>query len=114
MTFVQMPLSPFLFAAWLIVSGFHCFVFQRLNIHAVNHDHGSYITKGVRLSGTHSVLCVDHELDLTVQAGIKSASFARVFNKAAHIVSLLGIAKMCIANFVMSRYFVLPSSSLPP
>ena len=68
---------------------FHCFVFQRLDIYAVTHDHGSDITKGVRLSGTHSFLCVDHELDLTVQAGIQSALFAPIFHKAAHIVSLL-------------------------
>lgn len=62
---------------------------QRLDVPAITHDHGSDITKGVGLSGVHSFLCVDHELDLTVQDGILSPHFAPVFNKAAHIVSLL-------------------------
>lgn len=65
------------------------FLSQRLDIAAVTHDHGADITKGVRLSGTHSFLCVDHELDLTVQAGLKDPLFAPIFNKVAHIVSLL-------------------------
>jgi hypothetical protein len=60
-----------------------------VDVSAITHDHGSDITKGVRLSGVHSFLCVDHELDLTVQDGILSPFFAPVFNKAAHIVSLL-------------------------
>jgi len=62
---------------------------QRLDIAAVTHDHGPDITKAVRISATHSFLCIDHELDLNVQAGIHAPPFAEVFNKAAHIVSLL-------------------------
>ena len=62
---------------------------QRLDIAAVTHDHGADITKAMRLSAAHSFLCVDHELDLTVQAGIHALSFATVFNKCANIVSIL-------------------------
>ena len=80
----------------VIVSGFHCFVFQRLDIHAVTHDHGSDITKGVRLSGTHSFLCVDHDLDLTLQAGIKSASFAHCLQQSStHRLIVAELQNLC-------------------
>jgi hypothetical protein len=47
------------------------------------------VTKGVRLSATHSFLCADHELDLSVQAGVAAPPFASIFNMASQIVALL-------------------------
>ena len=45
------------------------------------------MTKAVRLSCLHSFLCIDHELDLTVNAGIAAALFCFAFSKASEIVS---------------------------
>jgi hypothetical protein len=60
---------------------------QRLDITCVSHDHGPDVTKAVRLSCLHSFLCIDHELDLTVNAGIAAAPFCFAFAKASEIVS---------------------------
>ena len=53
----------------------------------MTHDHGADVTKGVILSGIHSFLCIDHELDLTVNAGIECIQFHSIFVKASEIVS---------------------------
>jgi hypothetical protein len=63
-------------------------------VSSVTHDHGADVTKGVRLSGLHSFFCIDHELDLTVNAGIESPAFHTIFEKASVIVSTI----RCSAN----------------
>ena len=80
---------------------------QRLDVPAITHDHGSDITKGVGLSGVHSFLCVDHELDLTVQDGILSPHFLLSSTKPRISFLCSETARTCIANFGMSRLFVL-------
>ena len=55
---------------------------------AVTHDHGDDITKAIRLTATHTFLCIDHELDLSVKAGIVSVLFGPVFTQASEIVAL--------------------------
>jgi hypothetical protein len=66
-----------------------CFLLlcQRLDVSCLTHDHGADVTKGVRLSAVHSLLCIDHELDLTVNAGIECPGFYLIFEKASNIVS---------------------------
>lgn len=54
---------------------------------AISHDHGPDITRGVRLAALHSFLCVDHELDLSVNEGIECAVFATIFRSASEMVS---------------------------
>ena len=46
------------------------FLLQRLDAGAFPHDHGADISKAARLSGIHDFQCFDHELDLTVNAGL--------------------------------------------
>jgi hypothetical protein len=65
------------------------FFIQRVDISAITHDHGRDVTKAVRLSGMHSFLCIDHELDLTVNAGIDSPGFAATFTTASTLVNLI-------------------------
>lgn len=64
-----------------------CSIWQRLDVTAIVHDHGADVIKGIRLSGIHSILCIDHELDLTVNAGIDCAEFGVLFTKASAIVT---------------------------
>jgi len=67
---------------------FVLFLFQRIDITCVSHDHGPDVTKAVRLSCLHSFLCIDHELDLTVNAGIAAAPFCFAFAKASELSAL--------------------------
>ena len=55
---------------------------QRLDVSCLTHDHGADVTKGVRLSAVHSLLCIDHELDLTVNAGIECPEFYPIFRES--------------------------------
>jgi hypothetical protein len=56
-------------------------------VSAISHDHGPDVTKAIRLVAIHSFLCVDHELDLTVNKGIDCLAFHALFEKAYCIVS---------------------------
>jgi hypothetical protein len=70
----------------------HC---QRVDVSAIVHDHGPDVTKGARLSALHSVLCLDHELDLSVNAGIDCGAFAQIFAKASyHVTAIRGSANL--------------------
>ena len=62
---------------------------QRLDIGALTHDHGADISKAARLSGIHDFQCFDHELDLTIHAGLDCPSFAPIFLKASNLVSTI-------------------------
>ena len=84
------------FAVWLCFL-FVCFLFdyslyfllQRLDAGALTHDHGADISKAARLSGIHDFQCFDHELDLTVNAGLDCPTFAPIFIKASNVVSTI-------------------------
>lgn len=62
------------------------FFLQRADATALSHDHGADITAAVVVSGLHSVLCFDHEMDRTVNAGIESAIFV---HKASNLVNII-------------------------
>ena len=62
---------------------------QRLDAGALTHDHGADVTKAARLSGIHDFQCFDHELDLTVHAGLDCPTFASIFMKASNLVSTI-------------------------
>ena len=79
----------FSFSVFCDFSDFPSSFLQRLDVSAVTHDHGGDITKSVRLGGLHSFLCICHELDLSVQKGVACPLFAKTFEQAAHINSIL-------------------------
>jgi hypothetical protein len=62
---------------------------QRLDAGALTHDYGADLTKAARLSGIHDFQCFDHELDLTVNAGLDCPTFAPIFLKASSVVSTI-------------------------
>lgn len=45
------------------------------------------MTKAIRLVAIHSFLCIDHELDLSVNEGIDCLAYRSLFEKASCIVS---------------------------
>ena len=59
--------------SWLFV----CFL-QRLHDGGLTHYHGADISKAARLCGIHDFHCFDHELDLTVNAGLRCSSFGPI------------------------------------
>ena len=71
---------------WLF---FLSLLLQRLDAGALTHDHGADVTKAARLSGIHDFQCFDHELDLTVNAGLDCPTFAPIFLKASNMVSTI-------------------------
>ena len=61
-----------------------------MHVAAITHDHGRDISNAIDISGCHSILCFDHELDLTVNYGIEHCSeFAVLFKKAQVIVTTI-------------------------
>ena len=76
------------FALFLAILSFFLLL-QRLDAGALTHDHGADVTKAARLSGIHDFQCFDHELDLTVNAGIDCPTFAPIFVKASNVVSTI-------------------------
>ena len=76
------------FACSCFLLDLSCFV-QRLDAGALTHDHGANISKAARLSGIHDFQCFDHELDLTINAGIDCPTFAPIFSKASNVVSTI-------------------------
>ena len=64
-----------------------------MDVAAATHDHGANISLGVSLTGIHSFLCFDHELDLTANAGIEMDGFHAVFQQLATLSSLCRNAK---------------------
>jgi hypothetical protein len=79
----------FSFSVFCDFSDFPSSFLQRLDVSAVTHDHSGDITKAIRLGGLHSFLCICHEFDLSVQKGVACPLFAKTFEQAAHINSLL-------------------------
>ena len=48
------------------------------------------MSKACRLVGIHDLLCIDHELDRSVVAGLElTKDFAPIFSKASHIITTI-------------------------
>lgn len=54
-----------------------------MDVSAIVHDHGPDVSKMGKQCGIHDFLCFDHELDLTVNAGISCDSFGPIFRKSS-------------------------------
>lgn len=65
------------------------FLLQRADAAALSHDHGADITAASVLTGIHSLLCFDHEMDRTVNAGIESSTFGPILHKASNLVNII-------------------------
>lgn len=79
-----------------------------MDVSAIVHDHGPDVSKMGKQCGIHDFLCFDHELDLTVNAGISCDSFGPIFRKAADITSTLRSSNNCfrrLRDFQVSDLF---------